>query len=161
MTIVAPQRLPLPGGLRLALGLLALLVGGVTWYTGQQPSSEPRGEPAAAARATATDPALLAAIRAHASRVWVETPATVVKLLADDTDGAEHQRFLVAADGHSLLVAHNTDLAPRVPLAVGDAIRVRARYEWNAQGGVLHWTHHDPERAGQGGWIRVRDEVYK
>ncbi|MEZ4280002.1 MAG: DUF3465 domain-containing protein [Myxococcota bacterium] len=81
----------------------------------------------------------------------------VSKVLADDRDGSRHQRFLVRIEGgdQTLLVAHNIDLAERVPLAPGDRLRLRGQYEWNDRGGVLHWTHHDPDGRHPGGFIEA------
>ncbi|NND38388.1 MAG: DUF3465 domain-containing protein [Pseudomonadales bacterium] len=95
--------------------------------------------------------------------VWLdELEFEVVKILRDDLEGSRHQRFLVSqADLPTLLVAHNIDLAPRVPLQEGDRVYVRGRYEWNNKGGVLHWTHHDPKGRRQGGWVRYQGKLYK
>ena len=42
---------------------------------------------------------------------------TVQANLADDDNGSRHQRFIVRLEsGHTLLVAHNIDLAPRAPV---------------------------------------------
>jgi len=88
--------------------------------------------------------------------------ASVDRLLADDNDGSRHQRFIVRlATGHTLLVAHNIDLAERVPLTVGARVRMRGEYEWNEEGGVIHWTHHDPQGAREGGWIDFAGERYR
>ena len=47
------------------------------------------------------------------------------------------------------------DIAPRLDgLAVGDQVAFRGVYEWNEQGGVVHWTHHDPSGEHPGGWLR-------
>ena len=79
---------------------------------------------------------------------------TVTKLLADDNESSRHQRFILTLpSGQTLLVAHNIDLAPRVAsLRVGDSVAFNGVYEWNAKGGVIHWTHRDPmlaiKRAG-------------
>jgi hypothetical protein len=76
-------------------------------------------------------------------------------LLPDDNEGSRHQRFIVELDGgHTVLIAHNIDLAPRVaPLEPGDPVQFSGEYAWNAKGGVVHWTHLDPRGTHPGGWI--------
>lgn len=82
-------------------------------------------------------------------------------MLSDDNDGSRHQRLILhLRNRQSLLVAHNIDLARRVPLGMGDRIRFRGMYEWNDLGGLVHWTHHDPLGIEDGGWIRFRSKVY-
>lgn len=97
------------------------------------------------------------------SNIQLEINAIVVKLLADDNNGRRHQRFIIQLDsGHTLLVAHNIDLAPRIDdLKVGDQVSVFGEYEWNQKGGVLHWTHHDPEKKHITGWIRHQGNQYQ
>ncbi len=92
----------------------------------------------------------------------VEFSGRVVELLSDDDHGDRHQRFIVAVDESlTVLVAHNIDLAPRVPLDRGDEVRLRGQYEWNEKGGVVHWTHHDPDGSRRGtGWIRHQGRSY-
>jgi hypothetical protein len=92
-------------------------------------------------------------------RVWVVDTGIVERILHDDTKAPRHQRFVVRTFGnHTLLVTHNIDVAPRVPVKKGDRVGFRGEYIWNEQGGVLHFTH----RKGRGrdldggGWI-VRD----
>ena len=88
--------------------------------------------------------------------------AIVDRLLPDDDDGSRHQRFIVRLEsGHTLLVAHNIDLAARVPLDEGARVQIRGEYEWNEQGGVLHWTHHDPDGRRAGGWIEFDGARYR
>jgi len=104
---------------------------------------------------------LLDAWRARRSDVRVEGSGTVEALLPDDREGSRHQKFIVRIDRElTVLVSHNIDLAPRVPLDRGDAVSFRGEYVWNAKGGIVHWTHHDP-RGKRGGWIRVGREVYE
>lgn len=102
------------------------------------------------------------AFQARQSGVPVEAAGRVERLLSDDRTGSRHQRFIVRIDGsQTVLVAHNIDLAPRVPLTVGDSVALRGEYEWNAQGGVIHWTHRDPDGRRPGGWIRHGDRLYR
>lgn len=92
----------------------------------------------------------------------VEVTGQVTRLLADDSQGAPHQRFIIQLpNGRTVLVAHNLDLAERVPVQIGDTVSLRGEYEWNDQGGVLHWTHHDPNGERPGGWISYQGTRYR
>ena len=92
---------------------------------------------------------------------WIEDTGIVRRLLADDNDGSRHQRFVIRlSSGQTLLIAHNVDLADRIPLSLGDRIHFRGMYEWNDLGGLVHWTHHDPLGVEDGGWVRYRRKVY-
>jgi hypothetical protein len=96
------------------------------------------------------------------SNVVVELEGRVSRVLADDLQGSRHQRFIVElGSGHTVLVSHNIDLAPRVPLSRGDSVELRGEYEWNDRGGVVHWTHRDPRGRRTGGWIRHQGEEYR
>ena len=93
----------------------------------------------------------------------VEGQGTVVKTLSDDTNGSRHQRFIVRLEsGRTLLVSHNIDLAPRIDaLRAGDTVAFYGEYEWNPKGGVIHWTHHDPQGRHPAGWIRHAGQTYQ
>ncbi len=93
----------------------------------------------------------------------VRGSGVVVRVLPDDNDGSRHQRFIVRlASGRTLLIAHNIDLAPRVPsLGQGDSVGFYGEYEWNDRGGVIHWTHHDPQGRHPAGWIEHRGRRYQ
>jgi hypothetical protein len=32
---------------------------------------------------------------------------------------------------------------------------------WNAQGGMVHWTHHDPEGRHVAGWLKHNGRIYQ
>lgn len=96
------------------------------------------------------------------SGVMVAVTGRVTRTLSDDNEGSRHQRFIVKLpSGHTLLISHNIDLAPRVPLNEGDRISAFGQYEWNERGGVLHWTHHDPAGRHEEGWIEHNGRRYE
>ncbi len=102
------------------------------------------------------------AYAAQRSGLWLETSGRVRRMLKDDNVGARHQKFILeVAGGHTVLVSHNIDLADRVPVRQGTQLVLRGRYEWNDRGGVIHWTHHDPDGRLQGGWIEAGGECYQ
>ena len=127
----------------------------------QRPPTSQRAEPAAATQSA--DTTLDQAIRARARNVRVEGEGTVIKVLPDDTEGSRHQQFILRLDsGETILIAHNIDLAPGIPsLHKGDTVAFKGEYEWNSQGGVVHWTHHDPSGRHQAGWLRHNGIVYR
>lgn len=104
-----------------------------------------------------------AAYQQRLEDVFIEDTGKVVKLLRDDTKGSRHQRFIVRMkNGQTLLVAHNIDIAPRInKLRSGDKITFRGEYVYNAKGGILHWTHHDPDGSSIGGWIEHQAKRYQ
>lgn len=87
--------------------------------------------------------------------VQVEGEGKVVAVLPDDDRGSRHQRFIIELDsGQTLMIAHNIDQAPRVEnLQKGDTIKFSGEYEWNPEGGVIHWTHRDSSGRHPHGWI--------
>jgi len=97
------------------------------------------------------------------SNVQVYGTGIVVSILSDDLEGSRHQRFIIELKSkQTLLIAHNIDLAPRIDdLALSDLIEFHGEYEWNNQGGVIHWTHHDPDETHIGGWILHNRIIYQ
>ncbi len=110
-----------------------------------------------------SDEALARAFEQRTRNLQVEGRGVVQKVLSDDNDGRRHQRFVVAlASGQTLLIAHNIDLAPRVVgLSEGDVVSFSGEYEWNPEGGVIHWTHRDPSKRHPAGWIKHSGKVYQ
>jgi hypothetical protein len=109
------------------------------------------------------DETIARAFRDHASNVQVSGKGVASKILSDDSDGSRHQRFILKlSSGQTLLVAHNIDLAPRISsLREGDSVEFNGVYEWNSKGGVIHWTHHDPEGRHEAGWLRHNGKTYQ
>ena len=96
------------------------------------------------------------------SGTWIEGSGISQRMLHDDDEGSRHQRFVLdMRNGQSLLIAHNIDLAKRVPAGMGDKIKFHGMYEWNDLGGLVHWTHDDPMGIEQGGYIDYRNKLYR
>ncbi len=116
-----------------------------------QASGPPAVEPP-----TASNETILRAFGDKQSNVSVIGEGVVARILADDNDGSRHQRVILRIGADlTVLIAHSIDLAPRLaPLKTGDVVAFAGIYEWNAQGGVVHWTHRDPEGPPAAGWLR-------
>ena len=114
-------------------------------------------------QATAPDSVIAEAFANRRSNFLVEGQGEVIRVLSDDVDGDRHQRFILRLDsGQTLLIAHNIDLAARLPqLGEGDFVEFYGEYEWNDQGGVIHWTHRDPQGNHPAGWLRYRGATYQ
>jgi len=95
--------------------------------------------------------------------VQVTDTGTVTKVLADDTSGSRHQRFILRLEsGQTLLVAHNVDIAPRLEgLSVGDTVEFKGEYYYDDQGGGVHWTHRDPDGVHADGYLKWNGKIYQ
>jgi hypothetical protein len=111
----------------------------------------------------ASDQVLADAYAQHADRLQVRGGGRVIAVLPDDRQGSRHQRFILRLEsGQTVLVAHNIDLAPRIDgLAEGDFITFSGEYAWNEDGGVVHWTHRDPQRRHADGWLQRGGQMYQ
>lgn len=96
------------------------------------------------------------------SNVQVYGTGVVVSILSDDLDGSRHQRFIIELKSkQTLLISHNIDLAPKINgLSLNDQIEFFGEYEWNDKGGVIHWTHHDPNGIHVAGWLFHNNFIY-
>ncbi|KLT72118.1 hypothetical protein PL75_09990 [Neisseria arctica] len=103
------------------------------------------------------------AFRNQQSGIQVRGEGTVAKTLPDDNKGSRHQRFILKLTGnHTVLVAHNIDLAPKIKgLKKGDKVEFYGVYEWSDKGGVIHWTHHDPQGRHIGGWLKHQGQIFE
>lgn len=142
---------------------VALFAGYQHWHDGRGPvvpTTAPLSQGGEDAAGHGPRPEATGAEGDHAQ---VQGSGVVVRILPDDEDGSRHQRFILRTpSGQTLLVAHNIDLAPRVSgLAVGDTVDYSGEYVWNAKGGVVHWTHHDPSGRHVAGWLKHAGQTYQ
>lgn len=114
------------------------------------------------AEKSTSDKGIEKAFKNNQSDIQVGGSGKVIKILQDDTQGSQHQKFIVKLkSGQTLLIAHNIDIAPRInSLKVGDHINFYGEYEWNPKGGVVHWTHHDPSGRHEDGWLNHGGQLY-
>jgi len=144
----------------LAIAIVAAIYG---WqrFIGPGDSSAPPIN--ASGPAVNIDDELASAFEEQRSGVQVTGEGVVTRILDDDSDGSRHQRFILRlASGQTLLVAHNVDLAPRIAsLNSGDTVTFNGEYEWNEKGGLIHWTHRDPNGQHEAGWLRHNGETYQ
>lgn len=136
--------------LTLVFALLAVSVFGCSPRSEQGLSSE-------------SDRTLRRAFDAQARNLQVEGRGVVKRILPDDNEGSRHQRFVLElSSGQTLLIAHNIDLATRIPnLQPGDEVDFCGEYDWNPEGGVIHWTHHDPAGRHPDGWLKHHGQTYR
>ena len=110
----------------------------------------------ACAAATADNAAVENDYAERRSTVEVTAQGVVTAVLADDTGpSGRHQRFIIRLAGatQTVLIENNVDVGRRVPVAPSDDVTVHGEYIWNDQGGLIHYTHHDPAPGHEGGWI--------
>lgn len=129
---------------------------------GRPRASGSRG-PAPAPREPYPDIVFEDAYRLGRSNLQVLIRGTVARWLPDDLVGDRHQRFILRLEsGMTVLVAHNIDIGERLPEdAWNEIVDVHGEYEWNPDGGVLHWTHVDPDGRHADGWIFFDGMLYQ
>ena len=110
-----------------------------------------------------SDAIIASAFSNHQSNLQVSGQGVVIRLLPDDTNGSKHQKFIIKlSSGQTLLIAHNIDIAPRISsLQESDSVQFYGEYEWNEKGGVLHWTHRDPNGTHVDGWLEHKSQKYQ
>ena len=144
--------------------ILIIAVLGLAWVGYNWQNRIDHAAPSASVAIDSTDDRALAnAISNQQSNVAVHGHGVVTRLLPDDTNGIRHQRFIIQLDsGQTLLVAHNINVARRVDsLKVDDRVEFQGEYEWNPQGGVVHWTHRDPAGRHPSGWLKCNGTTFQ
>lgn len=115
-----------------------------------------------AALSTSPDAEAIRAQELQLVKVPLAVTAQVKKMLKYDDRGLPHEKFLLLlSNGSTILVAHNTKMAPYVPIQEGDIVTVKGEYIWNAKGGLIHWTHHTDTPNHQGGYIEFKGKRYE
>lgn len=86
----------------------------------------------------------------------------VIQILPDDTNGREHQKWMVRlSNGQKLLAVYNSDMCPRVPVKEGDLVSMGGQFIWSRRDGpILHWLHHDPHGSRPDGYVFLNGEFY-
>ena len=147
-----------------------LVVAAVAFFFGRfsdkQPTAvEPTSQTQSAAQSSRSnfEQVLQDAYEQRRSNVQIAGEGVVKKTLPDDNKGSRHQRFILQLkSGQTVLVAHNIDLAEKIKgLKKGDTVAFYGEYEWSEQGGVIHWTHHDPKGSHADGWLKHNGKVYR
>lgn len=147
-----------------------LVVAAVAFFFGRlsdkaEVAPAPQGQTQSAAQNSGSnfEQVLQQAYEARRSNVQIEGEGVVKKTLPDDNKGSRHQRFILQfKSGQSVLVAHNIDLAEKIKgLKKGDTVGFYGEYEWSEQGGVIHWTHHDPKGRHADGWLKHNGKMYQ
>ena len=97
------------------------------------------------------------------SDIQIQGNGVVTRILSDDLEVPRHQRFILRiSPQQTVLVAHNIDVAERVPgLQSGDFFEFYGVYEWSVEGGVIHWTNHDPDGDHIAGWLKYDGIIYQ
>ena len=118
---------------------------------------------ACGASAQPDDASIVTDFHNHQSNVEVTADATVLRLLPDRTSATgTHEQFIIKLSSGDLTieVEHNISIATRAPVKQGDHVIVHGEYIWNAQGGLIHFTHHDPQGTHEGGYIQDAGTTY-
>ncbi len=156
------------------VGVTAAALALVAWTAargGDQERGSPGGiAPRGAEKIDAGAQMIEEAFRARASGSSVEVGGMVKQLLPDERGGGREgepeagrrQRFVLElSSGRTVMVVHDIDSSPRVPLELGDRIEVCGLYAWNNRGGVIEHTQRQPEGTEPGGFIRHAGQVYE
>lgn len=111
---------------------------------------------------TASDQEIVRAVNSQRRLNFVEGGSLVVtKVLPDDTNGNEHQKWMVRlSNGKTMQAVYNSDMCPRVPVKEGDVIAMGGEFIWTNRGALLHWLHHDPRGNRPDGYVYLNGKFY-
>ncbi|HUA08549.1 MAG TPA: DUF3465 domain-containing protein [Candidatus Acidoferrales bacterium] len=108
---------------------------------------------------------ICAAYGSGQSGVEVIGSGTVLALLGTSNGrSGEHEGFLLKLTGQcdlALRIETNVDITGPVPLQPGETVVVKGQFEDDADGGVIHWTHHDPSGRHITGYVEAGGKFYE
>ena len=66
----------------------------------------------------------------------------------------------------TILIQNTNDTGIRaddegVSVPLNFSVEFYGQYEWSREGGVIHWTHRDPNGYHVGGWLKHMDVTYQ
>jgi hypothetical protein len=95
------------------------------------------------------------------SGLMVEVLGKVVRILSDDKDDLQHQKFIIRLqNGQNLLVTQNIVAAEKAPVSINHEVTVRGEYSWTEPGGLIQWTRYDSSAQRRHGWIEHQGQKY-
>jgi len=95
------------------------------------------------------------------SGLMVEVIGKVVRILSDNKDDLQHQKFIIRLqNGQNLQVTHNIVAAEKVPVSISHEVTVRGEYSWTEPGGLIQWTRYDNGAQRRHGWIEYQGQKY-
>lgn len=108
------------------------------------------------------DSEIVKVVSAQKGAYYVQGSGMVVKtILPDDTQGAQHQKFIVTlSNGQNMMAVYNSDMCERVPVKVGDVVAMGGQFIWTDRGALLHWLHRDPRKTRPDGYVYVNGKYY-
>lgn len=120
----------------------------------------------AAPSSSAGNAALYDAWRTQRSHVEVTASGVVARDLGTRSGiRSPHEGFLLHLSGASgrgltVRVEANVDFTGPLPIIAGAPVVVRGEYEFDARGGVIHYTHRDPRGRHPDGYIELQNKRY-
>jgi hypothetical protein len=146
----------------IALIACCIVISGCANAQTQAPEAPSKDQTGKQSPSTSGDAEAIRAQQLQLVKVPLKVTATVKKMLRYDDRGLPHEKFLlVLSNGSTILVAHNTKMAPYVPIQAGDIVTVSGEFIWNDKGGLIHWTHHTDTPNHVGGYIEFKGKRYE
>lgn len=108
------------------------------------------------------DSQLVAAVQNRRDVDFLQAAKVIVtRILPDDTQGLQHQRWYVKlSSGASVFAVYNIDLSKRVPLEVNQSMSMGGQFKMTNQGPLIHWLHEDPKHRRPDGYVDVNGQRY-